>query len=192
MTIRQAGSGDLRSVQLLWDHARLWLERSGSDQWQYPANTDRIAASIAAGECWVVDDLNRFGGLAATITTEVDADPQLWWPDDSPTDALYLSRMVVHRAAAGNDLGSALLDWAGRRAQSFGWRWLRLNAWTTNGPLRGYYERCGFQLVRVVPGRRAGACYQRDASVQLGRGPMVTAQVAGGDGVIEFGPFSGH
>lgn len=170
--IRPARSDEAGLVAEMWAEAGAWLAAIGSDQWQYPARRERIDASIAAGECW----LAAAGGRpVATVTVDRHADGDFWQPADQPDNALYVHRMVVRRQAAGAELGSALLDWAGGRAERAGWAWLRLDAWRTNQALRDYYARRGFVLVRVVdvPHRRSGALYQRPAGVRLGWGPDV-------------------
>jgi ribosomal protein S18 acetylase RimI-like enzyme len=72
-------------------------------------------------------------------------------------------RMAVSRKAAGANVGQVMLDWATKRAAAASKRWLRLDAWKDNVGLHSYYERTGFQLVRIVnlPHRRSGALYQR-------------------------------
>jgi GNAT superfamily N-acetyltransferase len=169
-SIRRARPDEVDTVAAMWTDAGQWLATIGSDQWQYPARTERIAASIAAGECWLVE---RAGVLVATVTLDGYADPDFWTAADQPASALYVHRMVVARAAAGAGLGSALLDWAGAQAEATGKQWLRLDAWRTNQRLRAYYEGEGFALVRVVdlPHRRSGALYQRPAGARLHRGP---------------------
>jgi GNAT superfamily N-acetyltransferase len=170
--VRPARPDEVDLVADMWAEAASWLASLGSDQWQYPARRERIAASVAAGECWLaVED----GEPVATITVDQHADPQFWTPADQPDDALYVHRMVVRRQAAGRELGSALLDWAAGRAERTGRRWLRLDAWRTNQALGDYYTARGFRLVRVVdrPDRRSGALYERAAWVRFGRGPDV-------------------
>lgn len=165
--LRPAIPDDQSAVEALWVDAAAWLAGIGSDQWQYPPRSTRIAASIAAGECWLVDDGN--GPPVATITLDDYADPDFWRPADDPGDALYVHRMIVARHAAGAGLGGVLLDWASGRAQAAGRRWLRADCWRTNAGLRAWYEARGFGLVRVVglPHRRSGALYQRRAGVRL-------------------------
>ena len=171
--IRRARPDEAATVADMWDEAGRWLATIGSDQWQYPARSGRIMASIAAGECWLVE---TGGESVATIALDGYADPDFWSAADGPDAALYVHRMVVRRASAGSGLGSALLDWAAGRAESAGRPWLRLDAWRTNLRLRAWYEAEGFALVRVVdaPHRRSGALYQRPASVRLRRGPPLS------------------
>ena len=168
--IRRARPDEVDTVAAMWTDAGQWLATIGSDQWQYPARAERITASIAAGECWLVE---QAGDPVATVTLDGHADPDFWTAADDLDAALYVHRMVVRRSAAGAGLGSALLDWAGARAEQAGRAWLRLDAWRTNGRLRSYYEGQGFGLVRVVdvPHRQSGALYQRPAGLRLHRGP---------------------
>lgn len=178
VTIRRARAGELRVVAALWQEASAWLASRGLDQWQYPPRQESIQRSIAAGECWLVEDRDQ---VVATITLDHHADPEFWRPEDDPAAALYIHRMVVARKAAGSDLGAALLDWAARRATAEGKTWLRLDAWRTNEDLQRYYAGQGFDLVRLVdlPHRGSGALYQRRSTVQLGRGPALHDRCTG-------------
>jgi GNAT superfamily N-acetyltransferase len=133
---------------------------------------ENIRRTAANGTCWLVtaDD----GRIVGTITVESHADPY-WLPSDDPDDALYIHRMVVDNGARGSELGSALLDWAARRARQAGKSWLRLDAWKANPALHKYYLDRGFSLVRIDdnPSDPSGACFQRAASVELHLGPAV-------------------
>lgn len=172
--LHPARPGDAGTVAALWDDARSWLAEIGSDQWQYPVRAARVAASIAAGECWIVDGDT---GPVATVTLDGHADPDFWTEADDPGSALYVHRMVVRRSAADAGLGGALLDWASRHAAGAGRSWLRLDCWVTNHALRRWYAAQGFTHVRtvVLPHRRSGALYQRPAGVVLRGGPELEA-----------------
>jgi GNAT superfamily N-acetyltransferase len=125
------------------------------------------------GTCWLVTAND--GRTVGTITVESQADPY-WLPSDDPDNALYIHRMVVDNGARGSELGSALLDWAARRARQAGRSWLRLDAWKSNPALHKYYLDRGFSLVRIDdnPSDPSGACFQRPASVELHLGPDVS------------------
>lgn len=170
--LRRARADEVDAVADMWAEAGRWLATIGSDQWQYPARRERIATSIAAGQCWLLDCGET---TLATVTLDGHADPEFWTPADEPGRALYVHRMVVRRQAAGAGLGAALLDWAGAQAEAAGRAWLRLDAWRTNEALRRYYEAQGFTLVRVVdlPHRRSGALYQRPVELRTGQGPAL-------------------
>jgi GNAT superfamily N-acetyltransferase len=172
ITVRPARADELDTVAELWDEASRWLGSRGIDQWQYPPRRETIAHNIAAGECWLVEEEGRVIG---TITVDDCADEEFWRPEDDPDDALYLHRMVTIREVAGREIGSALLDWASRRAASLGKQWVRLDAWRSNRELQRYYMDRRFQYVRTMdlPHRRSGALFQRPAGATLGRGPSI-------------------
>jgi len=164
---------DIEIVAAMWVRSAAWLYSKGSDQWQYPVKMANIEAAVAADACWLAyrDDTS-----IGTITLDTNAEPQYWPPEDEPNNALYVHRMVVEEAGRGEEIGSALLDWAGQRAENMGRRWLRLDAWRSNHALHRYYEDRGFELVRtVLDPSGSGTCFQREASLRLGRGPAIRA-----------------
>jgi len=156
----------------MWNHAAALLAQNGSDQWQYPVKLHNIYAAIDSRTLWLATD--HKGLLVATITVDQHADPALWFPEDHPDDALYLHRMITNQSARGNEIGSALIDWASRLAVRNKLKWIRLDAWRSNRALWKYYTDRKFELVRVVDDPSgSGACFQRDATIQLGLGPTV-------------------
>lgn len=156
----------------MWTSAANRLAERGLDQWQYPVKMHNIRAAVATGACWLVAD--SFDETIGTITVDKNAQAELWPPEDEPQDSLYLHRIVTEPRAAGRELGSALMDWAARRARKEHLGWIRLDAWRNNRGLWDYYLAHGFELVRVVDDPTgSGACFQRPSEVQIGRGPEV-------------------
>jgi ribosomal protein S18 acetylase RimI-like enzyme len=172
LTIRRATRDDVEAVHALVTDAARWLAERGSDQWQYSVERHRLAIerAIGRGELWVVDD--DAGATIATITLNEYADPDFWIANDDPDDALYVHRMAVAREASGQEIGSAMLDWAARQAVDTGRKWLRLDAWATNTALHDYYRRRGFESVRLLrfQHRGSGALFQRPSGTQFGTG----------------------
>lgn len=173
ITLRRARSSeDIALVAEMWTRSAAWLRARGADQWQYPVKMENIRAAVAAGNCWLAQ---RSESTIGTVTVDTNAEPQLWPPEDHPNDALYIHRMVIEERERGSELGSAMLDWAGERAVVSGRHWIRLDAWRSNVDLHKYYLARGFELVRIVADPSgSGACFQRPANVQLGRGPCIT------------------
>jgi GNAT superfamily N-acetyltransferase len=172
VTVHRATPTDVDVVADMWIRAAAALAEAGLDQWQYPVKLHNIRAAIDAETCWLVSDPT--GTVIGTITVDRNADPALWLPEDHPDEALYLHRMITEPAAKGVELGSALIDWAARRAVETGCKWIRLDAWRSNPGLWKYYANRGFELVRVVSDPSgSGACFQRNADIQLGRGPRI-------------------
>lgn len=160
ITMRPAKSAELATVETLLTEASQWLAQRAIDQWQFPPHRDRITHAIEHGECFLAES---DGAVIATITVDDHPDPEFWTPDDQPDDALYVHRMAVTRAAAGEGMGAIMLDWAAKRAADAGKGWLRLDAWRTNEGLHRYYLAQGFTLVRIVSlaHRGSGALFQR-------------------------------
>jgi GNAT superfamily N-acetyltransferase len=164
-------------VIMSWRRERVaWLAARGENQWSVPLPRSAIAATAAAGQTWIVWDGDQpTATLTLSAWVDVDAwwkpdvDPEtLWYPSDDPTDALYIGKMMVPRARAGDGLGAEMLDWAGGQAYDAGLQWLRLDAWTTNLQLHDYYRGQRFRHVRTVASRVSGACFQRPAQPYTG------------------------
>lgn len=172
LTIRPANDGEVEIIARMWSEAAEWLDSRGINQWQYPANIEKISRDIGYGTAHVVLDDTEYLG---TITIDDRADPEFWTPDDAPDDALYAHRVITRPGARGISLGAAMLDWASREAEKAGKRWLRVDTWKTNADLGRYYETQRFEKVRTVdlPHRRSGALYQRRAGATTSRGPRL-------------------
>jgi GNAT superfamily N-acetyltransferase len=143
---------DLPVLLAMRTEASQWLRERGVEQWRDPWPTQeamvaRIAASIRAGQTWVVRD--RPGEtIAATVALDTFADPRLWTPREQRQPALYLHRLIVRRQWRG--LGTRILDWICAKAAHLGKAWVRIDVWTDNEPLHRYYRRHGFQHVRTL------------------------------------------
>jgi GNAT superfamily N-acetyltransferase len=164
-------------VVMAWRRERVaWLAERGEDQWSIPLPRSAVAATVLAGQTWLVwDDHVPVATITLTAYMDVDnlwkpdRDPEaLWYPQDDPADALYAAKMMVPLDRAGTGLGREMLAWAGGRAFDAGLTWLRLDAWTTNPRLHRYYQREGFRHVRTVESRVSGACFQRPAQPYTG------------------------
>jgi len=142
----RAHEDDRDVITGLIDAAAEWLRTKNTDQWKepWPSEEDRghrIRRDLIAGKTWIAW---RNGTPAATITADRAVNP-IWPPETRRDSAVYVSRLVINRAFARRGLGAALLDWAGLAARRYyGARWIRVDVWTTNRALHGYYKRLGF------------------------------------------------
>lgn len=165
-------------VRELVDEAAQWLRGKNTDQWAAPwpdlrGRDKRIEDDVHAGRTWIAWDADM---AAATITidTKDPVDPAMnpVWPARHLTeDALYVHRVVVRRSHAGRELGARLLDWASSVAlRKIGYPLLRIDVWTDNEALHGYYRDQGFILCgfreaeELVPGYPARALFERRVS----------------------------
>jgi predicted N-acetyltransferase YhbS len=153
--IRPAQRSDITAVFGLIDEAAQWLQASkGTDQWARPwpnrADRDeRIAQGIEHGLTWIAE---REGCLLGTVTYREQGRDILWTPAELSDRAVYVSRLIVGRRHAGQGIGAALIDWAGLRGlREWQANWLRVDVWTTNAALHGYYKDHGFTHLRTVP-----------------------------------------
>ncbi|HEX6500175.1 MAG TPA: GNAT family N-acetyltransferase [Micromonosporaceae bacterium] len=165
MNIEPATLDDLPVIIAMREEASQWLAERGIDQWREPwpnaeAQAERIAASIKAGETWMV---RGDGAIAATVALDEYADPKLWTLAEQHEPALYLHRLIVRRPWSG--LGGRILDWACSRAHALCKEWVRIDVWTHNKSLHEYYMRHGFHHVRTLDlaDYPSGALFQREA-----------------------------
>lgn len=178
MIITRARMRDI-DVIMQWRRERVsWLTARGEDQWSVPLPRSAVAATVSAGQTWLVWDgddpvatltLTAWAGVDELWKPSWDSEDSLWLPTDDPADALYVAKMIIPLARAGEGLGGEMLDWAGGRAYDAGLTWLRLDAWTSNPRLHRYYRQQGFRHVRTVVSRVSGACFQRPSQPYSGR-----------------------
>jgi ribosomal protein S18 acetylase RimI-like enzyme len=164
--IRPATPNDVDDLMRLRTEAERWLADAHIDQWSNPEfgakAIDKWLVAINSGLTWVIVDEDH--RVRATVSTGA-ADLDFWTPEDDPSNARYIYKLIVSRNAAGTNLGARILDWSARVAAVEARRWLRLDVWRTNTGLQGYYERLGFTHVRTeAPAHRlSGWMAQRPA-----------------------------
>jgi GNAT superfamily N-acetyltransferase len=127
------------AVAALLDEATVWVGERGYEQWPLPFPREQLAASIERGEVYVAE---VDGDPVATMTLLWD-DPMYW--GDRPPDAVYVHKLAVSRACAGQRIGEVLVDWADKTAAVAGRQFLRLDCLGDNPGIRSYYERLGFE-----------------------------------------------
>ena len=181
--IRPASPADTNALMKLRIEAEEWLAKAGIDQWRSPGFRDRALAKwqvdISEGRTWVVPD---DGGEVLGTITLARPDVDFWTRADAPDSAVYVAKLITARAAAGQQLGGRMLDWAGSVAQSQQLPWVRLDVWRDNTRLQRYYLDEGFEHVRTeAPSHRlSGWMAQRSSAVALhGDAPLRTADTPG-------------
>ena len=157
----------LNAILGLIDEARSWLPSKGTKQWCEPwpdraQRDERVRRALELGATWVVWETARGKDiLAATVTVTGKPNPAVWSPQDFDLGGrtVYAHRLITARRYAGWDLGAELLDWTGSRGRrNYGARSIRIDVWTDNEALHGYYVKRGFE--------RRGTC--RDAGYPSG------------------------
>lgn len=152
--MEKATLADLEEVLRLFDAVQAWLVKKGlREQWgdtpfsESEAQRKRFAAWLRAGDLFV---LRHGGKLIGTLVFSPS-------PPEYARDACagrgtggYLEAFAVCRDYGGQDVGAALLSWAEGEAKRKGLGYLRLDCWTENRTLRGYYRRAGFREVGTL------------------------------------------
>ena len=153
----------LNAILGLIDEARIWLPSKGTKQWREPwpdrAQRDtRVYRALVLGATWLVWEIVCGKAiLAATVTVTGKPNPAVWSPlgFDLGVRTVYAHRLITARRYAGWDLGAELLDWTGARGRcNYGARSIRIDVWTDNEALHGYYLKRGFE--------RRGTCHNAD------------------------------
>ena len=125
------------------------VEGGASVSFMHPLSRDRavafwrrVAQGVAAGQraLLVADDAR---GLCGTVQLALDQ------PENQPHRA-DLSKLLVHRRARRQGLGTALMRAAEATARECGKTLLVLD--TANGEAERVYERLGWERVGVIPG----------------------------------------
>ncbi len=176
MIITRAALSDVDTI-MSWRRERTaWLATRGEDQWSIPLPRSAVAATVSAGQTWMVwDDHVATGTITLAAATDATGSGSRRTTRQTRSGIQGRSGGRALRGEddplvhSGDGLGGELLDWAGGRAYAAGLTWLRLDAWTTNEKLHDYYRQLGFRHVRTVESRISGACFQRAAQPYDGR-----------------------
>ena len=149
LTIEQAKPGEVRLVIDIVDEAAAWLHAKGITQ-QWPSPTPKSFAEfleqqIVRGDVY----LARIDGDAVGTFRFEWSDEELW--ADDPDGGGYVHTFALRNRAHGKGVGAAMMAWAKQRVCERGKKFLRLDCWGENEPLKKYYAGLGFTLVRLVP-----------------------------------------
>jgi GNAT superfamily N-acetyltransferase len=153
LRIRRGTTGDADTIIGMIDEAADWLRGKGTDQWARPwpnraARDGRVRRGLRNGHTWIAEAAGR---PIATITYRPHGNRKLWTRREDQTPAVYVSRLIVTRSAAGFGVGAAMIDWAAAQAvNDWNAQWTRIDVWTTNVALHNYYEKRGFRHLRIA------------------------------------------
>lgn len=158
--IRPAQLSDMPAIIGLIDQAAGWLHaEKGTDQWQRPwpdlaARDQRIRRGIKRDRTWIVENPSAPAGsprrLVGTVSCGPGGNPKLWTQRERSEPAVYISRLIISREYKGCGIGAALINWASLRGiRQWGATCVRLDVWTTNLDLQGYYKAQKFAHVRT-------------------------------------------
>lgn len=157
MHIEQARPEEAAVVAAVLNEAAQWIAAEGRPLWSAAdVALERIQRDTDAGGYFIA----RQGGEAAGVV-RLDLEDPYFWPEIASGSSLYVHKLAVRRASAGQGVPLMLLDFAVERARSLGRPFLRLDCVADRAPLRALYEAFGFSLHSVVhKGERAFARFE--------------------------------
>ena len=157
---------DVAAVAGVIQEAARWIATWRSELWD-PALVGEafVTPLIAAGE--MLTARTAAGEIAGVMILQLD-DP-LFWPDRPTGEAVYLHKLAVRRAYAGQGLPALLMDHAEDLARAQGRHLLRLDC---DPSLAAYYARLGFRPIDEVDVHHPEAGPMRVARMERGRRPI--------------------
>lgn len=140
MEIRPAQPSEFLAVAAVLGEAAAWLRQTGRELWlAEEVAPAKVAPDVLAGLFYVVAQEEEI-----TAVAKIQFDDPLFWPDVPPNSSLFLHRIAVRRAFAGQGMVGALLAFARQMAVVNGRSYVRLDCDAARPALRRYYERLGF------------------------------------------------
>lgn len=144
LPIARARPDDLETVRLLLVNASEWLESRGIRQWldfRDARGVARLQRRLAQEDVYLAMHEKR---AVASVTVDWQPMP-LWQGLGGPGSPGYLHGLVVHRAAAGDGIGLALLQWAEQVLAAHGRTLARLDCVADNPGILNFYRRAGYE-----------------------------------------------
>lgn len=167
----EATPENLNTILRFIAEARGYLAVKGTDQWSKPwpdkkQRDVRVWQGLERGATWIVWVGRR---PAATVTVARTPNTAVWRDAECSLDepAVYAHRLIIDRQFAGWGLGADLIDWTGVYGhREWGAKWIRIDVWTTNEGLHGYYMNKGFDPCGIAPDPEypSGKLFQKSVS----------------------------
>lgn len=157
MQIEQARPEEAATVATVLNEAAQWIASEGRPLWSAAdIGLDRIQRDTDAGSYFIARQNGEVAGVV-----RLDLEDPYFWPEIESGSSLYVHKLAVRRAWAGQGVPVQLLDFALGHARGLGRPFLRLDCVADRAPLRALYERFGFSLHSVIhKGERGYARYE--------------------------------
>jgi GNAT superfamily N-acetyltransferase len=145
-SIQRAAPDEADAALAILREVAQWLVDTGRPLWPVESfRLDDVRRAALAGE--LVLGYTEGRPVASMLLQMRDA---FYWPNDPPGEALYIHKVAVRRAAAGQHWPSRLIAWARTQAKARGARFLRLDT-ADRAALLSLYQRHGFYVVDDEP-----------------------------------------
>jgi GNAT superfamily N-acetyltransferase len=161
MQIQQARPEEAATIEAVLTEAARWIAAEGRPLWSAAdVALERIQRDTEAGSYFIARKNDDATGEVAGVV-RLDLEDPCFWPEIESGSSLYVHKLAVRRAWAGQGVPVQLLDFALERARNLGRPFLRLDCVADRAPLRALYERFGFSLHSVIhKGERGFARYE--------------------------------
>ena len=136
----------LDSFISLLDEAGKWLWKKGIKQWSpdlHRKNSLSLLNLVNHGHLILAYQENIL--IGGCILSEIV--PEMWTDGD---DSLFLSSLVVDRAAAGQGVGEQIIQFCLQVVSEYKKSFIRLDCWDGNAFLKSYYQKAGFRMLNAV------------------------------------------
>jgi len=150
-TVRRAAAAEAHDALAIVRESAAWAAEHGIEVWaahELRAETYRRAA----GQSELVIG---YADATPAATMLLQREDPLYWPEAAPCSALYLHKVAIRRAFAGQSWLGRLIDFAVADALDNGIRRLRLDT-ILRPKLKAMYERHGFRVLAEEPLVMAG------------------------------------
>lgn len=143
--IRQAREEDIAAIEAIYHRRVAFNNAHDIPQWRYDQVTwNEFSKLYTIAEYYVIEvDQVIAGGCFI-----VDVD-ELYWPEESAGNALYLHKIVIDPAYSGQRLADHLITFFKEKGKREGYPCVRIDVRAHKEKLRSMYERNGFQLVKL-------------------------------------------
>jgi GNAT superfamily N-acetyltransferase len=146
MQIARATEADAPVAASILREVSEWLVARGRKLWDPDEISDEdVARHARAGELVI----GREGDKAVACMYLQRSDP-FFWPQANADEALYVHRLAVRRAFAGQGLAPEMLEWAATEARRLCLPFIRLDT-ELRPSLMSLYENAGFICVDATP-----------------------------------------
>ncbi|GIP28224.1 putative N-acetyltransferase YesJ [Paenibacillus sp. J23TS9] len=149
----QAGPEDKEAVNDLMVQAAAWLQSKGSKQWhELLAGEDRhgVTDAIDRGDVFIFKQDDTMAGMVILQQHASSWDRSLWG-EEGHEPAVYLHRLAINREFGGEQLGSAILQWAEHGVRFPDKDRVRLDCIASVPALNQLYSGAGFTYKGQTP-----------------------------------------
>lgn len=144
MNIRQATKKDIPILETLYKKRVLYNDAHGIHQWNLEDVTwENLSKTYSINDFYVLEDED-----VKACCCIVDVDP-VYWPEMPKGKSLYLHKIMVDPDCSKRGYGDALVSYFKEKGRIEGYPDVRLDVRAQKDKLRMFYERNGFELVKV-------------------------------------------